>query len=102
MASALCRKKFLTNLYVQKAALLDIKELNQSNNWTYVIAVSWSDGRETKVLRIGNTTVFLKFARGPCSENVSVANSHSLNSVFFTELELECEKSQNLISKNVD
>ena len=54
MASAVCRSKFVTNLYVVKIAVLDIAESKVSdvirnNRWNYVILVTWSDGREMKV-----------------------------------------------------
>ena len=54
MASSLCRSKTLTNLFVYQVVALDITELepsvvNRNNQWAYVISVTWSDMRETKV-----------------------------------------------------
>ena len=66
MASALCRSKSLTNVYVQKVAVLDIMELKtaddqvRSNQWAYVISVTWSDTRESKVSRIVDTKRVLR------------------------------------------
>ncbi|CAK8672517.1 uncharacterized protein LOC143464470 [Clavelina lepadiformis] len=56
MASSLCRSTSLLNFYVQRVAIVDIKEIKTTPNghhseWAYAILVTWSDTSNHKIYR---------------------------------------------------